>query len=204
MGGIVGDTTEETIARALLYDVYNKGKIGDETYTYYGRHVGGIVGRLSGTVEKAYNTGAIYNGYNVVGGIAGWMVAGDITNAFNTGNITVVNKNDSDSEVGGIIGSVDTSAGNVDITNVYNLGTIRSFVGNLKKKKNAIGGILGGTQAYYGAAHTINIKNAYTTGNLYVDEGTVYSIYSKGEKGTVAKENTYYITPAEDCRSQHQ
>ena len=92
MGGIVGDTTEETIARALLYDVYNKGKIGDETYTYYGRHVGGIVGRLSGTVEKAYNTGAIYNGYNVVGGIAGWMVAGDITNAFNTGNITVVNK----------------------------------------------------------------------------------------------------------------
>lgn len=197
MGGIVGDTTEETIARALLYDVYNKGKIGDETYTYYGRHVGGIVGRLSGTVEKAYNTGAIYNGYNVVGGIAGWMVAGDITNAFNTGNITVVNKNDSDSEVGGIIGSVDTSAGNVDITNVYNLGTIRSFVGNLKKKKNAIGGILGGTQAYYGAAHTINIKNAYTTGNLYVDEGTVYSIYSKGEKGTVAKENTYYITPAE-------
>lgn len=197
MGGIVGDTTEETIARALLYDVYNKGKIGDETYTYYGRHVGGIVGRLSGTVEKAYNTGAIYNGYNVVGGIAGWMVAGDITNAFNTGNITVVNKNDSDSEVGGIIGSVDTSAGNVDITNVYNLGTIRSFVGNLKKKKNAIGGILGGTQAYYGAAHTINIKNAYTTGNLYVDEGTVYSIYSKGGKGTVAKENTYYITPAE-------
>lgn len=197
MGGIVGDTTEETIARALLYDVYNKGKIGDETYTYYGRHVGGIVGRLSGTVEKAYNTGAIYNGYNVVGGIAGWMVAGDITNAFNTGNITVVNKNDSDSEVGGIIGSVDTSAGNVDITNVYNLGTIRSFVGNLKKKKNAIGGILGGTQAYYGAAHTINIKNAYTTGNLYVDEGTVYSIYSKGGKGTVVKENTYYITPAE-------
>lgn len=196
MGGIVGDTTEETIARALLYDVYNKGKIGDETYTYYGRHVGGIVGRLSGTVEKAYNTGAIYNGYNVVGGIAGWMVAGDITNAFNTGNITVVNKNDSDSEVGGIVGSVDTSAGDVDITNVYNLGTIRSFAENAGKDKNAIGGILGGKQAYYGNANTINIKNAYTTGNLYVDNGTVYSIDSNGKKGTVTKENTYYIKPA--------
>lgn len=52
MGGIVGDTTEETNASALLYDVYNKGQIGDETFTYYARHVGGIVGRLSGTVEK--------------------------------------------------------------------------------------------------------------------------------------------------------
>lgn len=91
MGGIVGDTTENSGAKVILYDVYNKGQIGDETYTYYGRHVGGIAGRLSGTVEKAYNTGAIYNGYNVVGGIAGWIYEGSIKNAFNTGNITVVN-----------------------------------------------------------------------------------------------------------------
>lgn len=196
MGGIVGDTTEQSSARVYLYDVYNKGKIGDETYTYFGRHVGGIVGRLSGTVEKAYNTGAIYNGYNVVGGIAGWMVAGNITDAFNTGNITVVNKNYFLSEVGGIVGSVDTSAGDVAITNVYNLGTIRSFAENVEAKDNVIGGILGGKQAYYGNAHTIKIKNAYTTGNLYVDNGTVYSIDSNGKKGTVTKENTYYIKPA--------
>lgn len=78
MGGIVGDTTENSGAKVILYDVYNKGQIGDETYTYYGRHVGGIAGRLSGTVEKAYNTGAIYNGYNVVGGIAGWIYEGSI------------------------------------------------------------------------------------------------------------------------------
>lgn len=47
MGGVVGDTTEQTEAGALLYDVYNKGQIGDETFTYYARHVGGVVGRLS-------------------------------------------------------------------------------------------------------------------------------------------------------------
>lgn len=52
MGGIVGDTTEETDARAVLYDVYNKGQIGDENFKYYARHVGGVVGRLSGAVEK--------------------------------------------------------------------------------------------------------------------------------------------------------
>lgn len=93
MGGIVGDTTEETQAKVLLYDVYNKGQIGDNDFNYFGRHVGGVVGRLSGEVQKAYNTGAIYNGYNVVGGIAGWMYKGKIENAFNTGNITVYNKN---------------------------------------------------------------------------------------------------------------
>lgn len=90
MGGIVGDTTELSGAEVYLYDVYNKGQIGDSKFNYFGRHVGGIVGRLSGTVEKAYNNGAIYNGYNVVGGIAGWMAQGKIENAFNTGNITVL------------------------------------------------------------------------------------------------------------------
>lgn len=119
MGGIVGDTTEESSAQALLYDVYNKGQIGDANYDYFGRHVGGIVGRLSGTVEKAYNTGAIYNGYNVVGGIAGWMYTGSINNAFNTGNITVVNNNHSaSSQVGGIVGAADVSIANITLSNI--------------------------------------------------------------------------------------
>lgn len=71
MGGIVGDATELTDASALIYDVYNTGQIGDETYTTYARHVGGIVGRFSGTLEKAYNTGNIYNNDTDNGGIIG-------------------------------------------------------------------------------------------------------------------------------------
>lgn len=128
MGGIVGDTTEETDARAVLYDVYNKGQIGDETFNYYARHVGGVVGRLSGSVEKAYNTGAIYNGYSIVGGIVGWLNAGSVTNSFNTGNITVLNHdNTEESNVGGIAGDVNIATGNIELTNVYNLGTLRSI-----------------------------------------------------------------------------
>ncbi len=151
MGGIVGDTTEQSSARALLYDVYNKGQVGDANYDYFGRHVGGIVGRLSGTVEKAYNTGAIYNGYNVVGGIAGWMYAGSINNAFNTGNITVVNKNHSSkSQVGGIVGAADVSIGNITLSNIYNLGTLRSFWGNTDKESHSsLGGIIGGVYRYF-------------------------------------------------------
>lgn len=52
MGGVVGDTTEDTGAKAVIYNVYNAGTIGDAGYEYYGRHVGGIVGRLSGTLEN--------------------------------------------------------------------------------------------------------------------------------------------------------
>lgn len=207
MGGIVGDTTEQSSASVYLYDVYNKGKIGDETYTYFGRHVGGIVGRLSGTVEKAYNTGAIYNGYNVVGGIAGWMVKGSIKNSFNTGNITVNDKNNNaNSEVGGIVGAADISAGDIHIDNVYNLGTIRSF--KIGSGKNEVGGIIGGLHKFYFTDSAQNqnhvyINNAYTTGNLYAKGGTVYSIWVSGSDDSGANAganryittNTYYIKP---------
>ncbi len=207
MGGIVGDTTEQSSASVYLYDVYNKGKIGDETYTYFGRHVGGIVGRLSGTVEKAYNTGAIYNGYNVVGGIAGWMVKGRIKNSFNTGNITVNDKNNNaNSEVGGIVGAADISAGHIHIDNVYNLGTIRSF--KIGSGQNEVGGIIGGLHKFYFTDSKQNknlayINNAYTTGNLYAKDGTVYSIWVSGSDDSDANAganryittNTYYIKP---------
>lgn len=206
MGGIVGDTTEETNASALLYDVYNKGQIGDETFTYYARHVGGIVGRLSGTVEKAYNTGAIYNGYNVVGGIAGWFAKGTINNSFNTGNITVANKENSAAGVqaGGIAGGAYT--GQTSISNVYNLGTIRGFQTN-EYRGGAVGGIVG---AFIGDGKA-SISNAYTTGNLYLNIGGsgaefrgghsstvgLGSIYGSNGKytQTVNTENTYYIRP---------
>lgn len=205
MGGIVGDTTENSDAKALLYDVYNKGQIGDEKFEYFGRHVGGIVGRLSGSVEKAYNTGAIYNGYNVVGGIAGWVFEGSINNAFNTGNITVYNKNSHSSQVGGIVGAAQ-GGHNIVINNVYNLGTLRSF--DIGYGDNSLGGILG-TATQKG---TVTISNAYTTGNLYagtsnnsgnefiedISNNNVNSIYGSLEynANVDTQHNTYYIKPA--------
>ena len=202
MGGIVGDTTEGTDASALLYDVYNKGQIGDETFNYYARHVGGIVGRLSGTVEKAYNTGAIYNGYNVVGGIAGWMYKGSITNAFNTGNITVVNnENGKDGiQAGGIVGGATT--GSVKISNVYNLGTIRGFQESGWGSGLAVGGIVG---AFIGDGRQ-SISNAYTTGNLYISTngtstnhglGSMYGTNGEYTQG-ITTSKTYYIRPDKD------
>lgn len=225
MGGIVGDTTEQTSAHVVLYDVYNKGQIGDETYTFYARHVGGIVGRLSGYVDKAYNTGAIYNGYNVVGGIAGWFYKGGISNSFNTGNITVVNNNtEASSQVGGIVGAVGMYANKSDlngkgdwklweedsyIENAYNLGTIRSFQGQGTDKENTVGGIVG----YIAGDSTgnldddlkLDIKNVYTTGNLYAQGkdgnsvtdglGSIVGKVAGGATNRFKVTNGYYIEP---------
>lgn len=169
MGGIVGDTTEEGSARAIIYDVHNDGVIGSSVLIdFYGRHVGGVVGRLSGEVEKTYNTGAIYNGYNVVGGIAGYMAAGKINNSFNTGNITVYNQNNATSQVGGIVGGVDAYY-QIEISNAYNLGTLRSFKGaNNGAGDNTVGGIVGGIVNWTTEPNeSVTISNVYTLGNLY-------------------------------------
>ena len=176
MGGILGESTEMAIGRVIIYDTYNQGTIGDSSYSTFGRHVGGIVGRLSGIVEKSYNNGDIYNGFNVVGGIVGYWYSGYLKNVFNTGNITVYNKNNAPSQVGGIVGSVNLTGGNqssgtnaaLSISNAYNLGSLRSFMGG--GKYNEVGGILGGTFRFGGTNNNrLKISNAYTMGNIYVD-----------------------------------
>ena len=209
MGGILGESTEMAIGRVIIYDTYNKGTIGDSSYSTFGRHVGGIVGRLSGIVEKSYNNGDIYNGFNVVGGIAGYWYSGYLKNVFNTGNITVYNKNYALSQVGGIVGSVDLSGNNLSsgtnaafsISNAYNLGSLRSFKGDVKY--NEVGGILGGTFKHGGTINRLKISNAYTMGNIYVDDGGfVGDIVGAFDRGTnrsfVDFENVYYIRPQAD------
>ena len=208
MGGVVGDTTENSGAQALIYNVYNKGQIGDENFNYYARHVGGVVGRLSGTVEKAYNNGAIYNGYSVVGGIVGWWSTGNMSNVFNTGNITVVNndtKNIRGSEVGGIVGGIYN--GVTKLNNAYNLGTLRSFVNNGVNAHNSLGGIIGNIHDTNNGRKEIKIEDVYTLGNLYVNNKNgnadyINSIYGQYEDDTdninnnkVTINNAYYIQP---------
>lgn len=172
MGGIVGDTTEQTSASAVIYDVYNEGQIGDKNFEFYARHVGGIVGRLSGTVEKAYNTGDIYNNDTAVGGIVGWWYNGNIKNVFNTGNITV--RSATELQVGGIAGAAET--GDKTLENAYNLGTIRGYKESVDNSNNPqdgndsdiyVGGIIGRARG----GNALTIRNVYTMGNLYAGVG---------------------------------
>ena len=169
---------------------------------------------MSGIVEKSYNNGDIYNGLNVVGGIAGYWYSGYLKNVFNTGNITVYNKNYATSQVGGIAGSVDLSGGNqssgnqsgdayetLSISNAYNLGSLRSFKGS--SGSNELSGILGATYKWNGTNNRLKISNVYTMGNLYVDGGFIGDIVGVYERGTqtnppVDYENVYYIRPQTD------
>ncbi|WP_293729225.1 filamentous hemagglutinin N-terminal domain-containing protein, partial [uncultured Phascolarctobacterium sp.] len=214
MGGIVGDTTENTKAAVLLYDVYNKGQIGDEKFTYFGRHVGGVVGRLSGTVEKAYNTGAIYNASTATGGVAGWIAEGSLSNVFNTGNVTVINKNAEDSNnsaanksnTGGIAGSVKgNSVGTITINNAYNLGTIRAFAIS-DVTSTATSGIVG--RILNDSDSKVEISNVYTSGEIFAGYITEENLNNKelassgyntehaiiGD-GNATVKNAYYIAP---------
>lgn len=204
MGGILGDSTEQASGRVIIYDTYNKGTIGDSSFNTFGRHVGGIVGRLSGIVEKSYNNGDIYNGLNVVGGIAGYWYSGYLKNVFNTGNITVNNKNYAESQVGGIVGSADLGGGNqssvnntdMSISNAYNLGSLRSFKDGSGSGDNAVGGILGATYRWSGLGTNVNISNAYTMGNIYADSGHVgYTLGLFGRDTNATINNVYYIRP---------
>lgn len=203
MGGILGDSTEQASGRVIIYDTYNKGTIGDSGFGTFGRHVGGIVGRLSGIVEKSYNNGDIYNGLNVVGGIAGYWYSGYLKNVFNTGNITVNNNNYADSQVGGIVGSADLGGGNqssgnntdMSISNAYNLGSLRSFK-NGSSGDNAVGGILGATYRWSGFGTNVNISNAYTMGNIYAASGNVGEILGLyGANTSATFDKVYYIRP---------
>lgn len=206
MGGILGDSTEQASGRVIIYDTYNKGTIGDSGFGTFGRHVGGIVGRLSGIVEKSYNNGDIYNGSNVVGGIAGYWYSGYLKNVFNTGNITVNNKNYAESQVGGIVGSADLGGGNqssgdntdMSISNAYNIGSLRSFKNN-GSGPNAVGGILGATYRWSGLRTNVNISNAYTMGNIYADSGSAgYTLGLFGSDTSATINNVYYIRPQTD------
>lgn len=204
MGGILGDSTEQASSRVIIYDTYNKGTIGDSSFVTFGRHVGGIVGRLSGIVEKSYNNGDIYSGSNVVGGIAGYWYSGYLKNVFNTGNITVNNKNQAESQVGGIVGSADLGGGNqssgnntdMSISNAYNLGSLRSFKNN-SSGNNAVGGILGATYRWSKLYTTnVNISNAYTMGNIYAASGNVGEILGLyGANTSATFDKVYYIRP---------
>ena len=209
LGGILGDSTEHSIGRVVLYDIYNKGQVGSQEYTkYYGRHVGGIVGRLSGLIEKAYNTGDIYNGYNVVGGIVGYWFNGAIHNVFNTGNITVSSPSIAGtSEVGGIAGGANVGAENdtdgtwkpMILSNVYNLGVIRSSASG----NNTVGSLIGEI-VNYGPHKSDNkplqIANGYTVGRLYKNNGGYagaiignFNSLSGASTDDVTMQNLYYI-----------
>lgn len=214
MGGIVGGTTENVLARSILYNVYNDGVIGDKNFVYGGIHVGGVAGRFSGYMGNSYNTGAVYNTTHATGGVTGAIWKANIKNVFNTGNITVLNKNYAGGYwadgVGGIAGVKVADTSDM-IENAYNIGIIRSFIGydgdSVQNRINAVGGIVGAVNA-----GSLTVKNAYTRGEIYAgkynantkvyekdDNAAIGAVYGQRDAGSQINTNAvYYIKPHSD------
>ncbi|WP_312637291.1 GLUG motif-containing protein [Oscillibacter sp.] len=68
-------------------------------------YVGGVVGRIDGTVLNCYSTGSVSGGRHV-GGVVGW-VKGTVSNCYSTGSVSGSNY------VGGVAGYAEGSAGTV-------------------------------------------------------------------------------------------
>jgi hypothetical protein len=108
--------------------------------------VGGIAGYINrGSISNSYTIGNV-NGGRYVGGIAGYIYgSSNISNSYMIGNVS-----GSSDYVGGIAGY-----GGGDITNSYSAGNING--------SQYIGGIIG--QNYYGS-----ITNSYSSGNVSGNE----------------------------------
>ena len=207
IGGIVGDARGNTSTNqgSILYNVYNKGIIGDKSFSSGYRHVGGIIGHLAGIVDTSFNTGDIYNTNPAVGGIVGWLPQGSVYNSYNTGNVTVKSNEGYGptlTAVGGIIGGLDNDiGGDVYLQNLYNLGTIRAVGANNTIEISGVGGIVGGINDSPGRPEAdtyLHLDHVYSTGNIYAPatDRTGYIIGNSYEQPKyISFKNVYYIKP---------
>ena len=172
IGGLVGTSYVFNIA---FIDCVNTGDVtasngnvaasaNDSTYG-----VGGIIGQGASTskvivLDSCRNSGNITAVKNV-GGMIGFAYTKTIvTNCGNSGTIKATNGNnsvvnDSNSNVGGIIGITDEN-GSIDVFASYNSGDVIGW-------GNKAGGIMGADCDYTSSSRQSKIYNCYNTGNIY-------------------------------------
>ncbi|MFR4018308.1 MAG: GLUG motif-containing protein, partial [Clostridia bacterium] len=159
-GGIAGSVASNSVISMC-------GNTGEITSTIKG--TGGIAGRITGTVEKCFNTGDVTGIYET-GGILGASSGKTTTveSCYNTGNVSgtapTATFNDTNAKgIGGIIGGVSSNSNKAAVLDCYNAGTVTDSTG--------VSGVTAG-----GVIGTSIGKN-----------------YSGAEtKGLVSADNTYY------------
>ena len=191
VGGIAGES--EDIAEAVISNVTNTGRVSGTN------SIGGIAGRVSASIVRAVNKGALVSEDSYIGGIVGSaLYPTSVRNSHNEGAI-----DSAYSEAGGIIGMAERHYDNqpLVVDSTYNIGLIRTRGGGYT------GGIIGDT---YGG---VIISNSYNTAEINgseedSDEGGGYATvtsdasrwtagilgYAKGEEGASVKLTGCYNT----------
>lgn len=163
-GTVIGQEYVGGIAGRMLGTIINCHNQADVTGT--GRYVGGITGYNFSYVINCSNSGKVI-GSTTVGGIIGEMNAAHLINCLNNGTVT------GGQETGGIAGDTGSS----DITNCVNNGEVK----NAADSEYAVGGIAGTygpsvklTKCYYN--NTTGIHDAGYESNGSVCETDDYAV----------------------------
>jgi len=130
VGGIAG----ESHGTAVVLDCHSTCAVSGTADA-----VGGIVGRNYGAVTNCYYTGSV-DGFNYVGGIAGWMSGGLVQDSYNAGDVTGLG-----GSTGGLVGYHATGI----VEDSYSTGPVS---GNQ---------FVGGAAGY----NSDTLTNCYSTGN---------------------------------------
>ena len=163
-GGIAGSAASNSVISMC-------GNTGEIASTI--KSTGGIAGRISGTIEKCFNTGDVTGIYET-GGILGASSGATTTveSCYNTGNIggtaPTATFNDTNAKgIGGIIGGVSSNSSKAAVLDCYNAGTVTDSTG--------VSGVTAG-------------------GVIGMSIGKNYS--GVETKGLVSADNTYYRSDA--------
>lgn len=158
VGGIAGDCTTQRGSESGITESENNAELSGKTY------VGGIVGRMSTPAEEMncndnVNRGTVQGNESAGGVIGNISEIGreaklNVLNAYNQGEVTVM---DASGRAGGIVGSIvgsRESKGEINIYNAVNVGTVTA------RADYGTAGIVGADQS----SHPVMITNCRNYG----------------------------------------
>lgn len=168
-GGLLADITDAatTIKKIIVTESSIQGK--DD--------VGGLVGKLYGTVEESV-IGCDATGYSRIGGLAGTMVSGSLNGNIVSGNVTSKYQT-----VGGLVGlmeggSISTCSASGDVTHDYSASW--SYASGF------VGRMTGGTISLCHATGNVNIvKRGSGVGGLIGEVATSVTLTDNYYEGTI-------------------
>lgn len=188
-GGIAGSAASNSVISMC-------GNTGEIASTI--KSTGGIAGRISGTIEKCFNTGDVTGIYET-GGILGASSGATTTveSCYNTGNIggtaPTATFNDTNAKgIGGIIGGVSSNSSKAAVLDCYNAGTVTDSTG---VSGVTAGGVIGMSigKNYSG----VETKGLVSADNTYYrsDAASQGDGYSSDTEGITAKTHEEMIAP---------
>ncbi len=166
-GGIVGFNSKgknntPTVRRCVNYGEITAGGSGVN-----GMSAGGIAGANSALIEECANYGTVTAPTSIAGGIVATFEGGEIRHCFNRGAVS------SDTQVGGIVGSITGRDGDCKLYNCYSASQLESY------SENQAGGVFG--NAIFTDPNALEARDCYYDNTIFSGSGMCWTedLYGK-------------------------